>query len=117
MNGAARGGMATITVQVGQCGNQLGPEVLDALSAASAHGGNFFRRTQDGASTARAVLVDSEPRAVDCALSTARSWRYDRRRRVDVQAGGMVSARPACPVAASPRRRHRAVAAVLPPAR
>jgi hypothetical protein len=55
--------MSVIIVQVGQCGNQVGGALWEALAAATNHGSvpsPFFCR--DG--TARCVLVDSEPKVV-----------------------------------------------------
>ena len=59
---------STVTLQVGQCGNQLGACWFDRLEQ---HIGedpdavqSFFRVNDDGRKAARCVLVDTEPRAV-----------------------------------------------------
>ena len=53
-----------ITLQVGQCGNQVGLRFWDMLQrehARAAEGSDsFFRAAPGGAVRARAVLVDSE---------------------------------------------------------
>lgn len=54
---------SVIVVHVGQCGNQLGGALWDALAACTDNGGlpsPFFCRDR----TARCVLVDSEPKVV-----------------------------------------------------
>ena len=61
---------AALTLQVGQCGAQLGACVLDRLAAetSDADAGYFFRESKRGGHlVARAVLVDSEPRCVGAA--------------------------------------------------
>jgi hypothetical protein len=98
-----------VTVQVGQCGNQLGLDFFAALARESAretedaaqagvrgpplhqHLPTFFResprRSRDNSqsccSTARAVLLDAEPRVVanvaakaESSAETTRQWRY-----------------------------------------
>ena len=62
-----------VTIQVGQCGNQLGACVLDRLArefASEAEADYFFRAPLRGSQpykVARAVLVDTEPRALGAA--------------------------------------------------
>lgn len=85
--------MATISVLVGQCGNQLGTELYtmlagaaeDSRDAAFQHGVSteFFRRPptqadrRTAAPTARAVLVDMEPKVIDdCRAAVARDGRF-----------------------------------------
>ena len=56
-----------VTVQIGQCGTQLGACVLDRLNAEARHEADaqyFFRQGKSGERVARAVLVDTEPRVV-----------------------------------------------------
>eukprot|EP00898_Chlorokybus_atmophyticus_P005943 jgi/Chlat1/634/Chrsp103S01049 len=79
---------AVVAVQVGQCGNQLGPALLDALYGAGGGGGGgggeegvYFREggVGGGVAVARAVLVDAEPKAVaEAARASSRrdTWRY-----------------------------------------
>ena len=88
--------MATVTVQIGQCGNQIGTQLFsilhsdaDALSTQGARAtyrhavlGKFFSPSAlDGQpSFAKAVLIDMEPKAVQASLTEARrggSWLYD----------------------------------------
>ena len=90
--------MSTVTLQLGQCGNQLGAEVFSRLhceseAAPSSLGESikkvFFREARQARGTdnrkevptlARAVLVDTEPRVVQRCLEgnegDARPWRY-----------------------------------------
>jgi Tubulin/FtsZ family, GTPase domain len=93
--------MATIiVVQVGQCGNQVGERLFSKLhshfkqqqqqqqqqqqsyydSIAEEGRSIFFR---GAASTARAILVDTEPKAIDAtARAAGPGWRYDPRSQV-----------------------------------
>ena len=85
--------MSVVTVQIGQCGNQLGECFLDTLARELASGGydeqgweTFFRTefggSRAGASStrvARAILVDMEPKVIQSALSVRRKcphWKY-----------------------------------------
>ncbi|XP_038615826.1 tubulin delta chain [Tachyglossus aculeatus] len=88
--------MSLVTVQLGQCGNQIGFEVFDALCSDvhSAHGlcskreneayqeigkERFFTEEKSGVPVARAVLVDMEPKVISQTLSKAAqsgNWRY-----------------------------------------
>uniref|UniRef100_A0A8D2AY21 Tubulin delta chain n=1 Tax=Sciurus vulgaris TaxID=55149 RepID=A0A8D2AY21_SCIVU len=88
--------MSIVTVQLGQCGNQIGFEVFDTLFSDS-HSSQglcskkeneayqasckerFFREEENGVPIARAVLVDMEPKVINQTLSkAARSgqWKY-----------------------------------------
>ena len=104
---------SVVTVQLGQCGNQVGAELFDTLSAEiDAHPPRdragirraFFREPHrdehdadvSGASTsymapvARAVLIDMEPKVVQASLRRARRtgrWRYDGDRTLAFQSG------------------------------
>ena len=81
--------MSILTVQLGQCGNQIGAALFDLLSreaeAASPACGNslsntFFEETLDGKRRARAVLIDMEPKVVQACLDIgerAGTWGYD----------------------------------------
>ena len=80
-----------VTVQVGQCGNQLGAKLLDRLArdfADEAEADYFFRAPADPKHphrVARSVLVDTEPRALGAARGGARKgrrWAYGGRSRV-----------------------------------
>mmetsp|Transcript_6826 Transcript_6826/g.10699 ORF Transcript_6826/g.10699 Transcript_6826/m.10699 type:complete len:443 (+) Transcript_6826:226-1554(+) len=80
--------MSIVTVQLGQCGNQVGCELFDALAAHQIKNNtsdvSAFFRTQsshrDGQKwVARSVLVDMEPRVVHQAREFAdksKSWTY-----------------------------------------
>ncbi|XP_050784766.1 tubulin delta chain isoform X1 [Gopherus flavomarginatus] len=89
--------MSIVTVQLGQCGNQIGYEVFNAIcnDFHSTHGlcskkenesyqeackERFFSEEKTGVPVARAVLVDMEPKVISQTLSiAARSghWKYD----------------------------------------
>uniref|UniRef100_A0A8C6ZFN4 Tubulin delta chain n=1 Tax=Nothoprocta perdicaria TaxID=30464 RepID=A0A8C6ZFN4_NOTPE len=91
--------MSIVTVQLGQCGNQIGHEVFNAICS-DVHGKHglcskkenesyqdackerFFSQEKDGVPVARAVLVDMEPKVISQTLAVAaRSgyWKYDDR--------------------------------------
>jgi Tubulin/FtsZ family, GTPase domain len=67
--------MATVTIQVGQCGNQLGPELIDLLSS---HCSQTKRDSFiDESNFARAVLIDAESKVIDeCLMQTFSGWNY-----------------------------------------
>ncbi|XP_066118826.1 tubulin delta chain isoform X3 [Saccopteryx bilineata] len=88
--------MSIVTIQLGQCGNQIGFQVFDALFS-DAHGPQglcckreneayqasckerFFSEEKNGVSVARAVLVDMEPKVINQTLSKAAQsgrWNY-----------------------------------------
>lgn len=91
--------MSIVTVQLGQCGNQIGFEVFDALFSDSygpqqlcskkeneAYQASckerFFREEEIGVPVARAVLVDMEPKVINQTLSKAAQsgqWKYGQR--------------------------------------
>ncbi|KAG7226113.1 hypothetical protein INR49_018724 [Caranx melampygus] len=81
--------MSVVTVQLGQCGNQVGQELFGVIcsdghdgqrktySAASCE--RFFRQTAHEDLVARAVLIDMEPKVINHSLSKAATsgrWRY-----------------------------------------
>uniref|UniRef100_A0A452RP93 Tubulin delta chain n=1 Tax=Ursus americanus TaxID=9643 RepID=A0A452RP93_URSAM len=88
--------MSIVTVQLGQCGNQIGFEVFDALYTDShcpqglcskreneAYQASckerFFSEEENGVPIARAVLVDMEPKVTSQSLSKAAQsgrWKY-----------------------------------------
>ncbi|XP_053223030.1 tubulin delta chain isoform X1 [Podarcis raffonei] len=91
--------MSIITIQLGQCGNQIGREVFDTICTdfRSTHGlcskkenesfqaackERFFSEEKSRVLAARAVLVDMEPKVIGQTLSTASrsgTWNYDHR--------------------------------------
>ncbi|NXE63534.1 TBD protein, partial [Calcarius ornatus] len=91
--------MSIVTVQLGQCGNQIGHEVFSALCSdiRGTHGlcskeenqsyqdcckERFFCQEESAVPVARAVLVDMEPKVISQALSMAASsglWSYSSR--------------------------------------
>jgi len=85
-----RSWMSVVTLQLGQCGNQLGEEVFDLLRSeatrarpalAAAVRQVYFSERSCGPWCARAVLVDTEPRVIRRCLddnSGRESWGYDR---------------------------------------
>ncbi|XP_022365344.1 tubulin delta chain isoform X4 [Enhydra lutris kenyoni] len=88
--------MSVVTVQLGQCGNQIGFEVFDALYTDShcpqglcskreneAYQASckerFFSEEENGVPSARAILVDMEPKVTNQTLSKAAQsgrWKY-----------------------------------------
>eukprot|EP00066_Takifugu_rubripes_P004778 XP_003968358.1 PREDICTED: tubulin delta chain isoform X1 [Takifugu rubripes] len=81
--------MSIVTVQLGQCGNQVGHELFEAISRdalqdhrklfSTASRERFFNQTARGDLVARAVLVDMEPKVIKQSISKANSsgrWRY-----------------------------------------
>ncbi|XP_037123725.1 tubulin delta chain isoform X2 [Syngnathus acus] len=82
--------MSVVTVQLGQCGNQVGLELFDTLyndvqacqkkAYAAASFERFFYQTEDADLIARAVLIDMEPKVINQNFSkTAKSgkWKYN----------------------------------------
>ncbi|XP_056296477.1 tubulin delta chain isoform X2 [Pseudoliparis swirei] len=81
--------MSIVTVQLGQCGNQVGYELFDVLCSDALEGQRrlysaagcerFFHQTTRGELVARAVLIDMEPKVINQSMSSAaRSgmWSY-----------------------------------------
>ncbi|KAI2656168.1 Tubulin delta chain [Labeo rohita] len=81
--------MSVVSLQLGQCGNQIGHELFSVISDDS-NGPNrkkykqcsddrFFYETSAGELVARAVLVDMEPKVISQAIAKASKsgrWRY-----------------------------------------
>ncbi|KAM4627366.1 tubulin delta chain [Polymixia lowei] len=81
--------MSIVTVQLGQCGNQVGQELFDVICN-DAHEGQrrlynessnerFFHETAHGDLVARAVLIDMEPKVINHSMAKAAKsgrWRY-----------------------------------------
>jgi hypothetical protein len=92
--------MSIVTVQLGQCGNQLGSQFFELLNDDVAEWGHdqrerFFRHeagTDRG--LARAVLVDMEPKVVHACLRKgsrpSSTWAYDSQNVVIQQSGSGV---------------------------
>lgn len=78
--------MPTITLQVGQCGNQLGQALWECLQAQSAAAADpladveHFKCTAQGARRARCLLVDTEPKVVNAVLAQDRAGIFSRSR-------------------------------------
>ncbi|XP_031716394.1 tubulin delta chain [Anarrhichthys ocellatus] len=81
--------MSIVTVQLGQCGNQVGHELFDVLCSDALEGQRkvystagcerFFHQTSRGELVARAVLIDMEPKVINQSMSRAAKcgmWRY-----------------------------------------
>ncbi|XP_029302299.1 LOW QUALITY PROTEIN: tubulin delta chain [Cottoperca gobio] len=81
--------MSIVTVQLGQCGNQVGHALFDVLCSDAQEGQRkvfsssscerFFHQTAHGDLVARAVLIDMEPKAINQSISRAAKsgkWRY-----------------------------------------
>ncbi|KAL4648518.1 tubulin delta chain isoform X1 [Arapaima gigas] len=89
--------MSIVSVQLGQCGNQVGQELFGVLSSDSLEAQRqcpgapgkdyrdcalerFFSQERTGASCARAVLVDMEPKVISHTIATAAksgTWKYE----------------------------------------
>uniref|UniRef100_UPI0037E73AD1 tubulin delta chain isoform X2 n=1 Tax=Semicossyphus pulcher TaxID=241346 RepID=UPI0037E73AD1 len=81
--------MSVVTVQLGQCGNQVGHELFDIICSdaqerqrrvySTASCERFFHQTAHGELVARAVLVDMEPKVINqsiCKAAKSGRWRY-----------------------------------------
>lgn len=74
--------MSVVSLQVGQCGNQLGSCLFSTLwseSGSAEAKDAYFRSSMGGTPVARCVLVDTEPRVISAAVQHARAtgaWRY-----------------------------------------
>ncbi|XP_072317212.1 tubulin delta chain [Eucyclogobius newberryi] len=81
--------MSVVTVQLGQCGNQVGLELFDVISNDARDGQRstyraasherFFHQTSNGELEARAVLIDMEPKVINQSMTKALKsgkWRY-----------------------------------------
>ncbi|XP_076001479.1 tubulin delta chain [Genypterus blacodes] len=81
--------MSIVTVQLGQCGNQVGEELFDIMcrdaqdgqrrsyNAASTE--KFFHQNTHGELEARAVLIDMEPKVINHSMTKAAKsgrWKY-----------------------------------------
>ncbi|XP_043114132.1 tubulin delta chain [Puntigrus tetrazona] len=81
--------MSVVSLQLGQCGNQIGHELFSVISE-DANGPNrkkykqcseerFFHERSSGELVARSVLVDMEPKVISQAIAKASKsgrWRY-----------------------------------------
>ncbi|KAF7663125.1 hypothetical protein LDENG_00217940 [Lucifuga dentata] len=81
--------MSIVTVQLGQCGNQVGEELFDIICNAAQDGQRkafstasterFFHQNTHGVLVARAVLIDMEPKVINHSMIKAAKsgrWRY-----------------------------------------
>ncbi|XP_071327848.1 tubulin delta chain [Trachinotus anak] len=81
--------MSVVTVQLGQCGNQVGQELFGVLRGDAEEGQRktyrtaswerFFRQTAHGDVVARAVLIDMEPKVINHSMAKAATsgrWKY-----------------------------------------
>ncbi|KAI4905175.1 hypothetical protein NFI96_013902 [Prochilodus magdalenae] len=82
--------MSVVTVQLGQCGNQIGPELFSTLYHDSSGASQktykgfsherFFWENSEGGLVARSVLVDMEPKVISQAITKASKsgkWKYE----------------------------------------
>jgi tubulin delta len=85
-----------VTVQLGQCGNQAGGSLFDLLSselhqrkADDETWNEFFRAPlrPDTFPTARAVLIDMEPKVIAQTMKTTTNYQYDPQRQFVKQSG------------------------------
>lgn len=91
--------MSVVTVQIGQCGNQLGSAFFSALadellpldSTPNSGSEAFFWQNAAGEYKPRALLLDMEPKVVQACLRrkgrTTQSWSYCARNAVVQQSG------------------------------
>jgi hypothetical protein len=89
--------MSLITLQLGQCGNQLGYDIHSLLASELLQPGRlvasdvFFRQTAAGHHVARTLLLDMEPKVVNSCILRANlasnSWKYNPRNVVVQQSG------------------------------
>ncbi|GAQ80036.1 Delta tubulin [Klebsormidium nitens] len=93
--------MSVVTVQLGQCGNQVGGALFDVLAGEALSASRkeepeaetFFRRGKGGTQwVARAVLVDMEPKALASTVRSARAssggvWGFDEGRLFSRESG------------------------------
>uniref|UniRef100_A0A1A8QJ03 Tubulin delta chain n=1 Tax=Nothobranchius rachovii TaxID=451742 RepID=A0A1A8QJ03_9TELE len=73
--------MSVVTIQLGQCGNQVGQELFDIIcndaeqsqrkTYSTSCSARFFRPTSKGDLVARAVLVDMEPKVINQSMNKA----------------------------------------------
>ncbi|XP_056139052.1 tubulin delta chain [Lampris incognitus] len=81
--------MSVVTVQLGQCGNQVGQELFDVICDDADQGkgkayrdasiDRFYNETTNRELVARAVLIDMEPKVINNSLTKATKsgrWRY-----------------------------------------
>ncbi|XP_026234685.1 tubulin delta chain [Anabas testudineus] len=81
--------MSVVTVQLGQCGNQVGQELFDVVCSDAQEGQRktystvscerFFHQTRHGDPVARAVLIDMEPKVINQSRTKAAKsgrWKY-----------------------------------------
>uniref|UniRef100_A0A1A7XK72 Tubulin delta chain n=1 Tax=Iconisemion striatum TaxID=60296 RepID=A0A1A7XK72_9TELE len=81
--------MSVVTIQLGQCGNQVGQELFDIIcndaeesrrkTYSASCSERFFRATSKEDLVARAVLVDMEPKVINQSMNKAVKsgrWRY-----------------------------------------
>eukprot|EP00892_Ulva_mutabilis_P006400 jgi/Ulvmu1/4131/UM019_0110.1 len=77
--------MSVITLQIGQCGNQLGSELFEVLGKQLLNSNTSaydvcFRSTSNGHYVPRCLLVDMEPKVVHACINgnrSQKSWAYD----------------------------------------
>ncbi|XP_029922113.1 tubulin delta chain isoform X2 [Myripristis murdjan] len=81
--------MSVVTVQLGQCGNQVGQELFDIICSDAQEGQRkaysessrerFFHQSAQGDLVARAVLIDMEPKVINHSMTKAAMsgrWTY-----------------------------------------
>lgn len=88
--------MSVVTIQFGQCGNQLGQAFFDTMmdeiyASGTTHQDVFFRTgLRDTQPTSRALLVDMEPKVVAQCIESAQAsgkWKYDKKNTCTRQSG------------------------------
>ena len=87
--------MSIVTLQVGQCGNQLGQVFFDTLHGEiganfgdNLAGSTFFKQDSNGRHIARSLLIDMEPKVVSsCLMQRGRLWSYSKGSAVVQQSG------------------------------
>jgi tubulin delta len=77
-----------VVVQLGQCGNQIGFDLTDALFNEGMRDA-FFVEKPNGKTYARSVLVDMEPKVINEIVqkSSTREWSYSKTAAVTAKSG------------------------------
>jgi len=71
--------MSTLIVQIGQCGNQIGLELIKQMFNQNSDHDIFFTTNPSGKKVANAVLIDMEQKVVsNCLTGTKSGWCYNK---------------------------------------
>jgi tubulin delta len=78
--------MPILTLQIGQCGNQLGATFLAEVFRRNPKDVQYFHATTK-IPVARAILVDAETKVTDVVMAFQKGWKYDTRFRINLKEG------------------------------